>query len=144
MGDREELTQMEWFDKTSWRNRAFLRKLEGCAAREVDLEVVRRYVGSVVSPQLAIAAHLDDELAIRTVCIQILSIMRFLPKKERSHKIEVMKAALGFDYDVTRDFKEIGDTYAKFQKKVDFRKRWLWFLPMLCSSSETIFAFNKE
>lgn len=35
MNEEGELLRQEWFVKTSWQNRAYLKKLDGCTSKEV-------------------------------------------------------------------------------------------------------------
>jgi hypothetical protein len=128
--DDDILIREEWVEKVAWDNRAYLNKLEGLSTNEIELESLRNHINRIISPQLAIAGHLKDKTRIRKVCRQILSLLRFIPEKERNHKVELMRAAFGFDYDITGDFVNTSETFAKYQKKLDFRKKWLWFLPL--------------
>lgn len=123
------LIREEWLDNISWQNRAYLRKLEGLSSKEVNIKGLRDYLTRVISPQLAIAGHLDDKRGIQSLCCQFLALMRFLPKKEIDHKVILMEAAFGFDLEITEGFRRNAAAFYKYQRRLDLAKRWLWFLP---------------
>jgi len=67
--------------------------------------------------------------------------MRFLKDKEREHMLEKLGACYGFEWDMIGDVQSVEEASSKYQKKVDLRKRWFFFLKRKLAYPEAFSSF---
>ena len=79
-----ELLLAEWFAKALWETEHFYENLKGKCKREVDGKVLSEYLYFLLTANLALSSHTQDDKTLRLIACYLSSIIRFPPKKNRA------------------------------------------------------------
>ena len=115
-----ELLLAEWFAKALWETEHFYENLKGKCKREVNVKVLSEYLYFLLTANLALSSHTQDDKTLRLIACYLSSIIRFLPKKNRAQTMERLRACFGFEYEVSAGLDDYLAELIKYQSKVDW------------------------
>lgn len=140
----KKLVLAEWFAKALWETEHFYENLKGKCKREVDIRVLSEYLNFMLSSNLALSSHAQDDKTLRLIACYLSAIIRFLPKKNRAQTMERLQACFGFEYEVCAGLDDYLVELIKYQRKVEWHSLLFFWskkevaAPLSCAEREGV------